>query len=581
MNPSLLLIPDRYKAAKLYSQIPDSGAGDLTFARNSNATRVNSAGLIEKVRTNLFQYSNTFSDAYWTKPQSSVVSGQVDPNGGVTAFKLVEDTSTDLHWLLKSGPLSGAGEWGLSIFAKPAGRNFIAIGNASLGEYAYFNLSNGTIVSSHPNAIGKIEAAGNGFYRCSVTLLTSGASATGFFISTDGSTTSYTGDGTSGLIIFGAQLETGVLTPYIPTTTAAVSVGITADVPRLDYTGGGCPSLLLEPQRANLTQFSEQLNNAYWNKTGSTATANVIASPDGFQNADLLTESATTADHAFFDIVSYFVSGTTYTLSFFAKANGRTKVEVASANSGTCPTGRFDLVAKTATATNTSFGAKIEDYGNGWFRCSVSRVAPNTGLDLPYHAMVQSFGTLSYAGDGTSGMYFWGMQTEAGSYPTSYIPTLGSSVTRLADAASKTGISSLIGQTEGVIFVEFQKNVGLDAANMVFSLSDGTSANLIYYNLDGGVVEFLAGGATIASKSGIVLQNGINKIAVFYKLNDFGIFLNGSSIFTDTSGAVPIMTKFNLGNWFNDSFTVGTAINTAALYPVRLSNSELATLTSL
>jgi hypothetical protein len=213
---------------------------------------------------------------------------------------------------------------------------------------------------------------------------------------------------------------------------------VASGVPRLDYTGGGCPSLLLEPQRTNLTLYSEQLNDAYWSKTGSTATANVIASPDGFQNADLLTESAATEDHAFFDVVTYFVSGTTYTLSFFAKANGRTKVEVTSANSNTCPTGRFDLVAKTATATTTSFGAKIEDYGNGWFRCSVSRVAPNTGLDVPYHAMVQSFGTITYAGDGTSGMYFWGMQTEEGAYPTSYIPTTSAAVTRAADAASVT-----------------------------------------------------------------------------------------------------------------------------------------------
>ena len=243
---SLVLVPSGYKAQKVYAQKPLTADGQLTFSRASTATRVNASGLIETVasnvprldytnstcpklllepqRTNSAAYSNAFDDAYWTKPQASVVSGQSDPNGGSTAFKLVEDTSTNFHWLLKSGIVTTAGVYGLSIFAKPAGRNYIVIGNASSSEYAYFNLSNGTIVSNHPNAVGKIEAAGNGFYRCSVTLLTSTSSAIGFFISTDGSTINHTGDGTSGLFLFGAQLETGAYaTSYIPTTTAAVT----------------------------------------------------------------------------------------------------------------------------------------------------------------------------------------------------------------------------------------------------------------------------------------------------------------------------------------------------------------------
>ena len=243
---SLVLVPSGYKAQKVYAQKPLTADGQLTFSRASTATRVNASGLIETVasnvprldytnstcpklllepqRTNSAAYSNAFDDAYWTKPQASVVSGQSDPSGGSTAFKLVEDTSTNFHWLLKSGIVTTAGVYGLSIFAKPAGRNYIVIGNASSSEYAYFNLSNGTIVSNHPNAVGKIEAAGNGFYRCSVTLLTSTSSAIGFFISTDGSTINHTGDGTSGLFLFGAQVEVGAYaTSYIPTTTAAVT----------------------------------------------------------------------------------------------------------------------------------------------------------------------------------------------------------------------------------------------------------------------------------------------------------------------------------------------------------------------
>jgi hypothetical protein len=576
MNPSLLLIPDRYKAAKLYSQIPDSGAGDLTFARNSNATRVNSAGLIEKVRTNLFAYSQEFNDAYWSKSGGGGAAAPVitannttAPDGTSTAEKVDLPALSGTQFSIISREPSVSGIHNASVFLK----------GAAGGEVVYLFWT--------PDGVN--------YVRTSCTLTTawqrfnlSATTATnwGFGIGVDLRDSSQDDQAAQTFFVWGAQLETGdIATDYIPTTTAAVSVGITADIPRLDYTGGGCPSLLLEPQRANLTQFSEQLNNAYWNKTGSTATANVIASPDGFQNADLLTESATTADHAFFDIVSYFVSGTTYTLSFFAKANGRTKVEVVSANSGTCPTGRFDLVAKTATATTTSFGAKIEDYGNGWFRCSVSRVAPNTGLDVPYHAMVQSFGTITYAGDGASGVYFWGMQTEVGSYVSSYIPTLGSSVTRLADNASKTGISSLIG-TEFTIFYDGVETTGGQATRyLVLKGSGGTYANAVF--IEGSSSNTLA--LTVLNNSSLSVFSAISpsltngqrmKFAVRCKDNDFAFYVNGSLVAAQASGSVPTTADLYLGYYVDnaDNYSLPT---TAAIYTSGLSNAELATLTAL
>lgn len=358
---------------------------------------------------------------------------------------------------------------------------------------------------------------------------------------------------------------------------------VSSNVPRLDYLGSSCPRLLLEPQRTNLTQYSEQLNNAYWTKTGSTATANAIVSPDGYTNADLLTESSTNADHAFYDIVSYFVSGTTYTLSFFAKANGRTKVEVVSANSGTCPNGRFDLAAKTATATGTSFGAKIEDYGNGWFRCSVSRVAPNTGLDVPYHAMVQSFGTITYTGDGTSGMYFWGMQTEAGAYATSYIPTLAASVTRVADAASKTGISSLIGQTEGTLFVEFNFNGNYDANGIVAIDVLGAGGNEAYIFITGAGqlrLELYLASVIQASITTSIGAVGRKKIAFAYKANDFVGYMNGVQVGTDTSGTVGAMDTVYVGTYQSATYATGN-INQALLFKTRLTNAQLAELTTL
>ena len=353
-------------------------------------------------------------------------------------------------------------------------------------------------------------------------------------------------------------------------------------IPRIDFQGNTKGALLLEPSRSNLTLYSEDLSNSYWAKQNGSITSNVISSPNGLVNADLFTENTSNGDHAIFDIVSYFVSGTTYTISFFAKSNGRTRVELASANSGTCPTARFDLEAKTATATNTSFGAKIEDYGNGWFRCSVSRVAPNSGIDLPYYATVINFGALSYAGDGTSGMYFWGMQSEAGSYATSYIPTSGSAVTRVAESCSQTLPSSVIGQTEGTIYCEF-KYLGIGSSVIPIVLNNGTNSNRIQIEINtagGGVLYVVDGGTFQASVSlGSFVGNTNYKIGIAYKVNDFVAYKNGVQIGSDNSGNVPSLTQIQLGQELSASYS-GLKNQETNLYNTRLSNSELAALTT-
>jgi hypothetical protein len=568
-DASIVLIPSGIKNQKIYSVKPTDGTGDLTFSRASSATRVQSDGLIEKVRTNLFEYSNTFSNAYWTTPQASVVSGQPDPSGGSTAFKLVEDTSTNFHWLLKSGPLSSAGEWGLSIFAKPAGRNFIAIGNASLGELAYFNLLNGTIVSSHANAVGKIEAAGNGFYRCSVTLLTSGASATGFFISTDGSTTSYTGDGTSGLIIFGAQLETGVTTDYIATTTAAVSVGPVSGLPRLDYLGSTCPRLLLEPQRTNLATYSEQFNHPDWSKAETTITANNAVSPDGYTNADKVEATNTIGNY-----VNQSTSNVgAYTHSVYAKAGNVSSFTIlwASYSSGKAAT--FNLSTETATPVGATITATITNVGNGWYRCTTTDTSAN------YIVLISLNNATNTAISIGSYIYLWGAQAELGAYATSYIPTLGASVTRVADAASKTGISSLIGQTEGTLFAEFTTS-GLPATDQYFfNLSDGTTTNIIYLGFYSTifVARVIDAGSLGCNINVGLAENTTYKIAFAYKANDCKLYINGVDSGTDTSVIIPAVSQFGM-NEIN--LTAAYKVNQALLFKTRLTNSQLAELTA-
>ena len=356
--------------------------------------------------------------------------------------------------------------------------------------------------------------------------------------------------------------------------------------PRIDYKDDSKGALLLEPSRTNLTLYSEDLSNSYWAKQNGSITSNVIASPSGVQNADLFTENTSNGDHAVFDIVNYFVSGTTYTLSFFAKANGRTKVEVASANSGTCPTARFDLEAKTATATNTSFGAKIEDYGNGWFRCSVSRVAPNSGLDLPYYATVINFGILGHQGDGTSGMYFWGMQTEAGSYATSYIPTQGGVVTRVADVCNNGANEQVINSTEGVLYLEGSALAG-DGTDRKITLSDNSQNNAIifgYSRFSGNInAEVKSGGVLQTSGFGAtgVTQENNNKFALSWGGGISKFYVNGTLASSYTNVTSPIgmnVLNFSLSSGFQKMF-----LNTKDLrvYNTALTDQELINLTTI
>jgi hypothetical protein len=598
-SSSLYIVPSGIKAGTIFP-IKPLGTANLDFARNSNATRVNSAGLIEKVRTNLILQSQTFQTTWGPIRASVSTDTTTAPDGTTTADTLFDSVDANIHYIRQNfSALTGPAT--ISVFAKANQLSQIQLvaagGTTPMGRG--FNLSTGTTFAESvggvvSNDLGQsITAVGNGWYRCTMSWTSTGQNDFWLLTSVGGAAT-FTGTGTNGVFIWGAQLETGdIATDYIPTTTAAVSVGITADIPRLDYTGGGCPSLLLEPQRTNLALRSEQFDNAYWEKLNSTVTANAAVSPDGYTNADKLIDDSTNAIHRIRRSFT-ILSNTTYIFSVFLK---KAELDYAIVSSGgNALTGSGGSGADKIASINlnngnivtNNYNINVVEFGNGWYRVSISLTTDSDGGTLSPYILTSEDGiTGTYVGSG-KGIYLYGAQLEIGAYATSYIPTLGSSVTRLADAASKTGISSLIGQSQGTLYAEVDLS-NFELGNRIIGISDESSNNRVVILLD--IVSstprisafaVVAGSATALISSGTITQ-GVFKIAVGYANDNFALYINGTQIGEDLDCAMPACSAVYLGSREDNvsTFVFNNRIRAAAIYTTRLTNAELASLTSL
>ena len=563
-DASLVVIPSGYKTSKVYSEKPTDGSGDLTFTRTGDtATRVNSAGLIEKVRTNLALRSQSFAtSAVWSTSQGTITNNAgTAPDGTSTASKIVA-TNADPYVYQ---PLTLTGSVAVSCYVKGVGSSIGKLARIIVGASTTDVTMDGT------------------WQRISVTHTAAGAELYGLEIPNPGATSDE-------VLMWGFQVETGdIATSYIPTTTAAVSVGPVANVPRLDYLGSTCPRLLLEPQRTNALLQSETLNSATWTKDGGSVTANAVASPDGYTNADLFTEDTSTGNHRVYQNSISTSANQPVTFSVFAKYNGRQyvylRMDVVSPK-----TAVFDIQNGTAGTVSSGASSKIENYGNGWYRLilTVDALAGNAAVceGLLGFLSGPSFSNASYTGNGTAGAYLWGFQGEANaSYATSYIPTLAASTTRGADACSKTGISSLIGQTEGASFLDFQFNGATESIIMDISASGLSPQNrIILYQPSGGILQFIildnsVSQVSIASSSYSIGQR--LKVAIAYKANDFAFYINGVQIGTDNSGSVPATSRIDIGNRQDAAYPATISVNQALLFKTRLTNAELAELTTL
>jgi len=362
---------------------------------------------------------------------------------------------------------------------------------------------------------------------------------------------------------------------------------VASNVPRLDYTNGSCPSILVEPQRTNLITYSQQFDNSNWVKTNVTVTANSTTSPDGTANADTLTSTSTVAQSIFQN--NTILANTPYTFFIFIKKdNNETRFpEFVLRTTGVSFVEQYVQLNTKTGATAIRFATsgtshKVESFGSYW-----KVILTNIGL-LDVNVLT----SIVPAASDVIGTYnpqigsiiTWGAQLEAGSYATSYIPTTSASVTRNADVISKTGISSLIGQTEGTVFMEVGNIQQPQNGIQLFGIDDGTSSNRIEFGVNSSNQYFIyaESGANNLFGNAIATFTTNSKIAIAYKANNWIMYVNGSAVYTNNSANwVATCSVFRLIGRYDNAGIEKNNIKLSALWKTRLTNTQLAQLTTI
>ena len=348
------------------------------------------------------------------------------------------------------------------------------------------------------------------------------------------------------------------------------------NVPRLDYPLGGitagCPALLVEPLAQNQMLQSQNLSLAFPSQANTTPSADVSISPDGTQNAERLTV-VTTGGYRLRNFS--IVSGTSYTATLFYKNVDFTTGNIFSfqVSDGVVSSMRVNINPVTNTITQvvgpfTNVSSSIENYGNGWYRVRLSGTASNTGG-----------GWYELVTNATKSIDLWGFQFETGLVATSYIPTAASPVTRGAETISKTGVSSVIGQTEGTIYWDIAAIAGrlTGTGNPMFGVRDSATTNWVSFTSNTPSNPFRVTARITLGTVIIDYQANITSGKAALAWSSAGVVLYVNGVQVATSATNPNFS-------FSVAEFVGQVVfkaNAVTIYPTRLPNTGPNSLQSL
>jgi len=364
------------------------------------------------------------------------------------------------------------------------------------------------------------------------------------------------------------------------------------DEPAIEFNADGSyKGVLVEPESTNFALDSEDWSTANWDIVGTSATIseNDDISPDGNTTANRFTGTGN-QNYIIIKQNHTFDSSGVWTISVFAKKSANCDTLLLLLNGYTLATGTsgyFDL----DTGNVTGLTSEIKEYPNGWYRCSVTATIDSGDLvgEIRLYA-TPSLGSSTWASSGDASgkeLYGWGLHIEKSPIATSYIPTTTVAVTRVKDDIYLTSASSLIGQTEGTMFVEVDwRDSG--ASQYILGISDGTANNRIEINNSNDNLRIRASsdGTTIINNVGgsSTSFTGIQKIALAYADDDFKLFNNSSIVTSVTSADISSMGELNevaFGQLYSPILQANMWIRTVALYTSRLTDTKCQELTTL
>lgn len=366
------------------------------------------------------------------------------------------------------------------------------------------------------------------------------------------------------------------------------------DVARFDYDPStlAARGLLIEEQRTNYLVRSADYS-ATWS-TSPLASITVTqpggqTAPDGTQAWKYATNDTASSAHTLFQAWTGGIINTGYCFSVYLKAAEYPRASVWLGNTAFASTtygGLFDLSNGTIVTTAGGSTVRIENAGNGWYRCSVTATSDADGGNyvaaINFHPATVSTvsGTYTPASTGLGG-WVWGAQVEIGDFPTSYIPTTTASATRNADTATVSTLTPWFNATEGTLLAQFTFFSPAVGEKTAVALDDNTTNDNIRLRTFATDAKFTVtdGGVSQADiTAGTVASNTTYRIAGAYKVNDFAASLNGGTVQTDTGGTVPTVDRLRLGT-NQAGLILNGHLGRVVFYPRRLSNAELQAIT--
>jgi len=457
---------------------------------------------------NLLEYSEMLDDSGWTKNSVTVTANaETDPLGGTTAeYIFATSPSGDFPSIQGSFDTKKGAVHTVSFYAKAGEIDVVSVGiRTSSGGYVSDPFSNQALTSEWQRFSGTFTA-------------TEDTHLVRFFFGSGAKTWS----GDQGFYIWGTQIEVGSTASTYHRTEGAPYYG----------PGATLKGLLIEEARTNLATDSEDfvVNNEL------TRTENDLLAPDGTTTADKFVINATSNQHVAEGNGAWsgnITTGTAHTTSFFVKLlSGTPNLALRGFGLGgfnEFPI--FDLDAGTVVRVGTSYtSASIEDYGNGWLRC-VATCTPTSQIEPLLHFLESGneSGTLIYTGNGTDAMAFWGLQVEAGSFPTSYIQTTGSTATRNADVAT---MGPTTGGTELVTNGTFDTDT--TGWSETHSMSSVSSGQLVIDHQESGNAFFYQNISVVSGRRYRLTHNVVSKTgSVFHRIGD-GSDYEDESVFANT-----------------------------------------------